>query len=1126
MTEQEKRDAIVKNTDRNMFVEAGAGAGKTTIIVERIMQQLKSGMKPGEIVAITFTNAASQELKERIVRKAFRESEKKDYDPKEMDNLREAVKHLDQMQISTIHSFCNRLLSERMLEARLPSGLKLIEEKELAAVREKSFGRFFEGLSKDEWNSLSEVCPFRKTAIARLSALAENISTVPSDMDISVAGSVVTNDDLEKELRPVIEKVADTMTDIAQEAYGDFEGVSYDTLSDIPDDTLTAYGIKVKAAYCTGDTADTAKALLALPNTKGFSIKVQAVKKYTDWGADKKSIKGYQDSIKESDQALRSYIEGNSSHMQKMLDDHMNSLYRLYVEIAKKAVKYFRDALPKDILTNDLLIEKTRELVLGSVDARGFFADKFKCYYIDEFQDTDHIQAEFLWTLAAEPEDLNALRDGALFVVGDPKQSIYRFRGAEPEVYFDIKKKFGALQNADVFELQNNYRSCDQVINWVNSKFAAQNITDGNPYIPMIPIKVLDASRLNHPVLSGVYRNTDPDTPQPISEIGSDIRDVTDLIRGLVNNDYYITDYDPDRKAFARRIVYSDILVLCMDRTHMQEYADSFRENGIPFMMDGKTVLTDDRAINSFIRFYAWLSDSYNVKTRAGAEEALRICGTEDPYERERILDTIKTAAKELSPFGVLNLLSEHPELYFPKGTDLKETDLNSSMARIKQMCEKAMAATFGNRAGLLRYMQDYADTELEHELVLKENKNAVRFMNLHKAKGLEGNIVIWTSRAENRSFRRGSFRKGGEYYPSIAVERRHIWDGYNGDTALMEKAGSEDACENVRLEYVAATRAKQVMIFMDKYSKGSKRSGEEALFGTIYGLSSCPSIHDIILAGNRVTTPASPVSTYVFPEFAGAGITGEMRKERFISVTPSGLEDESAGRERFILKKEDMAEYQNGGDSAEADGSGRPRGNITGNIMHRCFELIVSRYYFREKDTGVSGHDLLKGCIFQALAENREDIPEGDMEKYRKFMEEASMAFGRWFNGSEFSSPDVRKYTELPFSYGEETKSRDGETLNWVHGSADLVCILPDGSCHIFDYKSDDDWHYRNEDAFAARLKGKYSGQINSYKNSLSRLFNIPPDRIKATLISFPDKFRDKGKQMKVRLTEMEVNL
>ena len=130
-TEDEKRNQIVENINNNsMSVEAGAGAGKTTIIISRIMEQIRKGLVKAEnIVVITFTNAAAEDLRGRILDELRRACSMKDQDEGELTNLKEALRDQSKMHISTIHSFCFRLLEEQSFEARIPADVKLLEKK-------------------------------------------------------------------------------------------------------------------------------------------------------------------------------------------------------------------------------------------------------------------------------------------------------------------------------------------------------------------------------------------------------------------------------------------------------------------------------------------------------------------------------------------------------------------------------------------------------------------------------------------------------------------------------------------------------------------------------------------------------------------------------------------------------------------------------------------------------------------------------------------------------------------------------------------------------------------------------------------------------------------------------------
>ena len=137
LSEDEKRKCIEENIRENIFVEAGAGAGKTTLIVRRIVNQIRQGMKPEKLVVITFTNKAAGELFERI-EAAFEKEEKNSTNPEEKKAFQYALENIEKMTISTIHSFCFKLLRERCFDAMLPLDVTLLENDE-AVKRQKKF---------------------------------------------------------------------------------------------------------------------------------------------------------------------------------------------------------------------------------------------------------------------------------------------------------------------------------------------------------------------------------------------------------------------------------------------------------------------------------------------------------------------------------------------------------------------------------------------------------------------------------------------------------------------------------------------------------------------------------------------------------------------------------------------------------------------------------------------------------------------------------------------------------------------------------------------------------------------------------------------------------------------------
>jgi ATP-dependent helicase/nuclease subunit A len=564
-----------------------------------------------------------------------------------------------------------------------------------------------------------------------------------------------------------------------------------------------------------------------------------------------------------------------------------------------------------------------------------------------------------------------------------------------------------------------------------------------------------------------------------------------------------------------------------MNTPGMHEYKNAFYEHGIPVAMDSKTDISSEKELSAFVRLYAFIANPYDRTAREGALEALWKLGLADTQKNEEILETLALDTKEMSAYGAAAYLVKRPELYLPKDHNIEDHRIYDIQKKIVQMTEAIRSGTYGNKGMFLEALRDYCAAKVEHELIMEKDIDAVRFMNLHKAKGLEGGIVIWANRIENKTFHEDSYRSGRDFYPSLKYSgfSGAEWCAVSGDKKLMDNARLQDECENIRLEYVAATRAKQALIFMDRYN-----AKEGNMFTTGYNLDSLPAIAEIAAHYEDNTDEA--------PEVADLKVTGtDQRTETaekaktsrpaFSSESPSDYENDNAGRAASSRNsgEDDVTESEDASTSErktmkEADMS-RPTGAVFGTVMHRAFELVVDRWNCSCEKLGIEKERFVPACIDQAVNESADDIPEGDVEKIKAFLYEAVMAFGRWFVKSDIKKRAEQIYTELPFSYLKKTDDENSPDI-WMHGEADLVARLDDGSYYILDYKSDNDALYPDEDSFTERLRGKYSPQIDAYTEAVSRVFKIGPDKIGASLVSFSQKDLKDGEKLRVRVTDI----
>lgn len=1121
MTEEQKRKLIVSEIDKNMFVEAGAGAGKSTLIVSRIIHQLKSGILPSEIVAITFTNAATHELKKRIVEAARKELKNAGMTQEQKSNMQNAILSIDQMQISTIHSFCNRILKERSLDAEMPMGVTLIDEAEVAKLRDESFTIWAEGLKKKDWERLLRAEKYRSGALEVLKNMTNQLLNISDDLSVEYSLPPKDEQEFEAVAVPFVNALSDEIVKRVNKVYL----ASYTSVEDIPDSYYIRKGRAVRDAIINKEYRTVIKEVLTPYTTKSFLVMAPGLKFYIDrmpdgmtdasgrvltYAAKNALAKNYQALSNSELNKIEQLVKSKEKELSLLLGSYENYLYAPYIEYALEARTYFKNRLGADILTNNLMIQKTHDLLNASLESRKFFSEKFKCIYVDEFQDTDHVQDAFIRMLAESFEEEGKLRDGALFVVGDPKQSIYRFRGAEPEVYFSTKEYFESLENAYVIELQDNYRSNNHIIEWVNNQFSNKDITHNYAYVPMNKVKVIPENQVDDKMLYGVYMDFSPLDYIEGASVGQDVEKVTNLILNLVNGDHYIFDYDKDRNLIKREIRYSDFLLLSMYTVGMNNYAETFRMHGIPFVMDSKIYMQDEWYLQVFYRLFCYLGSPYDFIITESAKEGLR--SFQLPYDYiEKLLKKMRVETETMSALGKLKYLQNNWKLFLFVDMEFDSSELLQIQTRITQMVENILQAYAGSVQGIKNGMEDYLAGQVEHELILDEGTDAVRFMNLHKAKGLEGKIVIWLNRNDYADYKDGAYRCDGKYYPEIKKEingyNTFIWGGYNRDELLIDAAKRSDAAEKIRLEYVAATRAEQVLIFMDRINKKNTLFSADYDFGT-------RSIRDIIY--EKQNYPAkSLVQTEKYGKTSLSDVAAEeLKNPLYKSESPSDFEDESAGKE----------DRQSGMQHALR----RPSGAVFGTVMHRAFELLVNRISYKEdflnEYVQKDANSLIKACYIQAISESSDQISLADMDEYKLFLSEAIMAYGKWWYANQMPDLIEEFYTELPFSYFVDGESEESDNpLVWRHGFADLVLKMKSGRFMIIDYKSDSDLAYPDEKAFENRLIGKYSAQIEAYKDAIETAFLVSRDMIDAKLISFSQKNLTGGENLRVRVTDIK---
>jgi ATP-dependent helicase/nuclease subunit A len=452
------REAIRTSLGESLVVEASAGTGKTTELVNRIVAVLRAGLaKIDQVVAVTFTHKAAGELKVRLRQEL--DNARRTASGDELEHLEQAIEHLEEAAIGTIHSFCAQVLRERPVEAKVDPAFAELAEQEQQRIFDRAFRSWF------EW-ALAEDRPGVRRALTRLAWDTGAKSAPPSERlrwdglrfvewrDFKAPWRRETFDRI-GELRALGEAVVQ-LAKASELATRDADEL-YKALRPVRDVRVWMRNVKhrKKVDYDAVE-AVMLKLLKDLKRNK---------KKGRGRFSEQITREGVLSAREHLMTALERYKRSADAELAADLQADMQELLARYESLKQRAGKL-------DFV--DLLV-KVRDLVRDCPEVRAYLQRRFSHLFVDEFQDTDPVQAEIIVLLAAEDPNVADWRKaspapGKLFIVGDPKQSIYKFRRADVLVYQEVRDHLTG-HGARLVHLTESHRALRPIQQCVNAAF-------------------------------------------------------------------------------------------------------------------------------------------------------------------------------------------------------------------------------------------------------------------------------------------------------------------------------------------------------------------------------------------------------------------------------------------------------------------------------------------------------------------------------------------------------------------------------------------------------------------------------------------------------------------------------
>lgn len=1104
----------------NYSVKAGAGGGKTTLLSERICEQILKGAPIEDFVIITYTNAAAAELREKITVRLQAEMDAGTRTDNEVELARNALNNIELMQISTIHAFLLKILKENAFEANVVLDVRMLEDHEDTARREKYFDKWY----REHYGDIQAFA-------------ADWIHVTKENREYDVTRQVFQNlfHDIANIREEIVFDVSDHTADIEKYAVSfvsDWIG-KLDILRDAINDNMKKpdgktrsvnkeAGRVVELVNFVGTAAGigTKEAEAVSEALKGICEIIE--KKKNIYSRCKDNFPNIDDAMYDIYTALPEFkLEWDFKQYLKMTEDAGKAAK--VVEYVITMQREYQKELDKEtlVLSNDDILYRAEKLLSMHPDILDKIRNKYGKIYVDEFQDTTGLQTRIVKMIAekagTDPEKEN-LEVGKLLVVGDPKQSIYRFTGAEKAVYDAVDHMMDKLPDieAQSVSLDTNFRSNESIVNWVNQSF--RTLMPGSYTDMETDWKVTEQN-----ALFGVFQycpdlKTDATGKEISYNRETDVEEVTSLVQRLVGKEYcFVQERDGNGEGSSRlrKIQYSDIMIICKNTTHMSDFVKRFAEMGIPVNVQGKFKINDDVVLKNFVHLMDYFSGYKNKKNRVTAAQIMEgldaIKASPDSVQsvEEKLWEITTYFQKEqLDAAAKVQYLLSREDLFLPKGQIQKAEDVRAYRIRLHQMVETCLFNNNGDLRKLTEQMLDYIENDVKREIPLESNENALRLMNAHQSKGLTGQIVIIADRTANEGCRYSGFRKGGKYYPTVSYKVSENTSavvipsyGWNMDT--LKQVYRDETEEAIRLQYVAATRAAQALIIMPVASKSTtpwftkkeyKYTELPDVNAWLKGREADPVKYALT---NNSTTQAHEVLTLEdLAESARKTDVTTLTGIQMTSITPSGLEP--AGVTGYIPSDKGFVKES------------RPGGNVFGTVLHRVYELIFNNFESIAAMSADEKENAITRFINMAILEQLDEMRAEDKpDQFRDYLKAVMLRYMDAVIAPIVASAE-EIYPEYTFSFfvpddekadfvkdfgaylnsaTEKTGIESGKI--WINGQADLVVKQKDGSVRIYDYKSD----VRNGKSiadFEISLSKKYEGQLALYRYAIGKTFEV----------------------------------
>ena len=791
---KEQNDAIYKS-GTNIIVSAGAGSGKTAVLSERVIDKLKQGIHINELLILTFTKAAASEMKERIRKKIKKE------------NLVQELDMIDAAYITTFDSFALSIVKKYHYLINVSKDVNIIEESVVKIKKEEFLDEIFEEKYRNDNDFKKLISDF---CVKDDKEIRNQILNISDKLDMLIDKIDYLENyqfsDINKDInsyliyiKKQVLSLEDIITELSDYIDSEYLNKLYESINPLLS-SVTYDEIKINSNLKLPPLPRG-----SLDETKKIKDKLNKKIKSINDLCSYENIDNIKDTILKTKDYVKVIIDIILNLTKKInYYKHQNDLYE-FTDIALLAIK---------------IVKENPHIALE-------LKNSFKEIMIDEYQDTNDLQEEFIKYISSNN----------VYMVGDIKQSIYRFRNANPNIfknkYDSYSKEIGGIK----IDLNKNFRSRKEVLDDINLIFnlimnddiggadylkTHQMVFGNNAYINE------GATKQDYDLEILEYENNNNNFSKDEVECFLIAND----IKNKIDNNYQVFDKD---ELVLRKARYSDFVILLDRSANFDLFKKIFEYHQIPLNILKEEKMNNDQDIyvlNNLIKFvikvnnkeydsdfrYLFISIMRSFIYNEKDDVIFKYFLNKNYYDSD-LFKKAKEISIDFSPSYVINEILEKFSFYEKLITI---GNIEASLIKVDQIIDMANNLTDYD----IILFSNHLDKMIRENYQMKYQINndlgdAVKIMTIHKSKGLEYHICYFANMY--KSFNIRELNEKFLYSNKYGIVTPYFDEGIGNTiykTLIKEDYIKEEISEKIRLFYVALTRAKEKMIMVIPYSE------------------------------------------------------------------------------------------------------------------------------------------------------------------------------------------------------------------------------------------------------------------------------------------------------------------